>query len=61
MVSTVELGLAGAVGWIAAYPNALPAAGRRGGDCRPPRRPLEPEVVERITADTEAVLAKGYR
>lgn len=106
----VELGLAGAVGWIAGYPNALPeasrqlyelatsgntadlkrampiyrdlhpllrwdsktefvqaiklsmdTAGRRGGDCRPPRRPLDAEVVERITTDTKAILAKGYR
>ncbi|GAB2742221.1 dihydrodipicolinate synthase family protein [Salinifilum aidingensis] len=106
----VELGLAGAVGWIAGYPNALPdvsrriyelatsgdpadleramplyrdvhsllrwdsktefvqaiklsmdTAGRRGGRCRPPRRPLEPEVAERVVAGTKAVLAKGYR
>ncbi len=106
----VELGLAGAVGWVAGYPNALPAAslrlyqlatsgdpadlaeampiyrdmhsllrwdsktefvqaiklsmdtaGRNGGACRPPRHPLAPEVVEQVVADTEAVLAKGYR
>uniref|UniRef100_UPI0031D79613 dihydrodipicolinate synthase family protein n=1 Tax=Saccharothrix mutabilis TaxID=33921 RepID=UPI0031D79613 len=103
----LELALAGAVGWIAGYPNALPAAcgelyrlavarnldaalplyrdlhsllrwdsktefvqaiklsmdlaGRPGGPCRPPRLPLTPEQAARITADTEAALAKGYR
>ncbi|GII33575.1 dihydrodipicolinate synthase family protein [Planotetraspora mira] len=106
----LELGVAGAVGWIAGYPNAFPeatsalyrlvtsgegadiatalpiyrdlhpllrwdsktefvqsiklsmdVAGRRGGPCRPPRLPLPPELVARITADTEAVLAKGYK
>ncbi|MEU1391240.1 MULTISPECIES: dihydrodipicolinate synthase family protein [unclassified Nonomuraea] len=106
----LELGLAGAVGWIAGYPNMIPEsttrlyrlatsgdpadlpealrvyrdlhpllrwdskpefvqsiklsmdlAGRRGGACRPPRLPLAPELVARITADTEAVLEKGYK
>lgn len=106
----LELGLAGAVGWIAGYLNAIPestvrlyrlatsgdaadiaealpiyrdlhpllrwdsktefvqsiklsmdVAGRRGGACRPPRLPLAPELAARITADTEAVLAKGYK
>lgn len=106
----LELGLAGAVGWIAGYPNAVPQAtkelydlatsgdstqldraleiyrdlhpllrwdsktefvqaiklsmdlvGRPGGRCRPPRRALPPEIAERITADTKAVVAKGYR
>ncbi|MEV4371950.1 dihydrodipicolinate synthase family protein [Nonomuraea sp. NPDC049637] len=106
----LELGLAGAVGWIAGYPNMIPQsttrlyrlatsgdpadlpealrvyrdlhpllrwdskpefvqsiklsmdlAGRRGGACRPPRLPLAPELVARITADTEAVLEKGYK
>jgi 4-hydroxy-tetrahydrodipicolinate synthase len=106
----LELGLAGAVGWIAGYPNAIPrstvelyrlatsgdgadlvralplyrdlhpllrwdsrtefvqaiklsmdAAGRKGGACRPPRLALAPETAARITADTEALLAKGYR
>ncbi|GAB2573034.1 dihydrodipicolinate synthase family protein [Streptomyces capparidis] len=106
----LELGLAGAVGWIAGYPNALPAttvelyrlvtsgdaedlrralplyrelhpllrwdsrtefvqaikltmdlAGRHGGPCRPPRSPLAPEDAARVTRDTEALLAKGYR
>ncbi len=103
----VELALAGAVGWIAGYPNALPAvcgelyglavagdlgaalplyrdlhsllrwdsktefvqaiklsmdvAGRPGGPCRPPRLALTAEQAARITADTEAALAKGYR
>lgn len=106
----LELGLAGAVGWIAGYPNALPRtskelydlatsgdssqlnralelyrdlhpllrwdsktefvqaiklsmdlAGRPGGACRPPRRALVPEAVERVTAATKAALAKGYR
>lgn len=106
----LELGMAGAVGWIAGYPNMIPAgtvelyrlatsgdgadlaralplyrdlhpllrwdsrtefvqaiklsmdvAGRRGGVCRPPRLPLAPELVAQITAETEAVLAKGYK
>jgi dihydrodipicolinate synthase/N-acetylneuraminate lyase len=105
----LELGLAGAVGWIAGYPNALPAAskelydlstsgraedvekalamyrdlhsllrwdsrtefvqaiklsmdvvGRKGGVCRPPRRPLSPEIAERVTADTKAAVSNGY-
>jgi 4-hydroxy-tetrahydrodipicolinate synthase len=91
----VELAMAGAVGWIAGFPNALPAqcvalyraatgadpasalpayrllhpllrwdsrtefveaiklamdiAGRYGGPCRPPRRPLPPEIAKQIT------------
>jgi dihydrodipicolinate synthase/N-acetylneuraminate lyase len=105
----LEMGLAGAVGWIAGYPNALPSAskelydlsisdraedvakalpmyrdlhpllrwdsktefvqaiklsmdvvGRKGGVCRPPRRPLSPEIAERVTADTKAAQARGY-
>ncbi|MEV5610888.1 dihydrodipicolinate synthase family protein [Streptomyces sp. NPDC052225] len=106
----LELGLAGATGWIAGYPNLIPestvelyrlatsgdpadlaralpvyrdlhallrwdsktefvqsiklsmdVAGMKGGPCRPPRLPLAPELADRITADTEAVLAKGYK
>ncbi|MBU3063692.1 dihydrodipicolinate synthase family protein [Nocardia sp. NEAU-G5] len=106
----VEFGLAGAVGWIAGYPNAIPEAtaelyrlatsgnvedlkaamplyrdlhsllrwdsktefvqaiklsmdiaGRKGGQCRPPRSPLTAEQAETIRRDTEAALAKGYR
>lgn len=103
----LELGIAGAVGWVAGYPNAIPrttvelynaavnrdldkaiplyrdlhsllrwdskpqfvhaiklsmdVAGRKGGVCRPPRVPLAPELVARITAATEDALAKGYR
>ncbi|GAA4593548.1 dihydrodipicolinate synthase family protein [Planotetraspora phitsanulokensis] len=106
----LELGVAGAVGWIAGYPNAFPestsalyrlvtsgdaadiaealpmyrdlhpllrwdsktefvqsiklsmdVAGRKGGPCRPPRLPLPPEQADRIAADTEAVIAKGYK
>lgn len=106
----VEVGLAGAVGWIAGYTNAFPVAckqaydlatsgrpedaaravelysdlhpllrwdsktefvqaiklsmdliGRKGGISRPPRLALPPELVERITAETQAVIAKGYR
>ncbi|MFJ4655793.1 dihydrodipicolinate synthase family protein [Nocardia sp. NPDC088792] len=103
----LELGIAGAVGWVAGYPNAIPQvtvelynaavnrdldkalplyrelhkllrwdsktefvhaiklsmdlAGRPGGGCRPPRVPLAPELVAKITADTREVLAKGYR
>ncbi|WP_328473579.1 dihydrodipicolinate synthase family protein [Streptomyces sp. NBC_00448] len=106
----LELGMAGAVGWIAGYPNLIPQdtvelyrlatsgdpadlaralpvyrdlhpllrwdskiefvqsiklsmdiAGLKGGACRPPRLPLAPELIARITADTEAVLAKGYK
>ena len=106
----LELGIAGAVGWIAGYPNALPEstlelynlatsgniadlekalpiyrdlhsllrwdsktefvqaiklsmdlAGRKGGASRPPRLPLPADLREKITRDTEAALAKGYR
>jgi 1-pyrroline-4-hydroxy-2-carboxylate deaminase len=106
----LELGIAGAVGWIAGYPNMIPQttvrlyklatsgdpadltealslyrdlhpllrwdsktefvqsiklsmdlAGLKGGACRPPRLPLAPELVAQITADTEAVLEKGYK
>ncbi|MFI6263276.1 dihydrodipicolinate synthase family protein [Micromonospora sp. NPDC051006] len=106
----LELGIAGAVGWIAGYPNAIPEStvelyrlvtsgdpadiakavpiyrdlhpllrwdsrtefvqaiklsmdvcGRTGGACRPPRLPLPHDVAARITGDTEAVLAKGYK
>ncbi|MFI6603058.1 dihydrodipicolinate synthase family protein [Nonomuraea sp. NPDC050536] len=103
----VELALAGAVGWIAGYPNALPAstvalyqaavagdletamplyrklhpllrwdsktqfvqaiklsmdiAGRRGGPCRAPRLPLEPELEAVVRAATEKALAEGLR
>ena len=108
--TVLEMGLDGAVGWVAGYPNALPQAtvelyrlstsgvlsdlerareiyrdlhsllrwdsktefvqsiklsmdiaGRRGGVCRPPRGPLGEAVRARVTADTEAALAKGYR
>lgn len=108
--SVLEVGIAGAVGWVAGYPNAIPQStvelfrlatsddgtdwvkarriyvdlhpllrwdtktefvesiklsmdvvGRYGGPCRPPRLPLPDEVKKRIIADTEAVLAKGYR
>lgn len=106
----LEMGLAGAVGWIAGYPNAIPVstvnlynlatsgniediatalpiyrdlhpllrwdsktefvqaiklsmdiAGRKGGVCRQPRLPLSEDLTTRIKADTEAVLAKGYK
>lgn len=106
----LELGLAGAVGWIAGYPNAIPQStvelynlvtsgnmddiatalpiyrdlhpllrwdsktefvqaikismdmvDRKGGACREPRGPLPAELAARIAAETEAVLAKGYK
>ncbi|MEY9963919.1 dihydrodipicolinate synthase/N-acetylneuraminate lyase [Streptacidiphilus sp. MAP12-16] len=103
----LELVLAGAVGWIAGYPNALPRscvalyqaavagdlgtalplyralhpllrwdsrpefvqaiklsmdlAGRRGGACRPPRRPLDAARHETVTRATEKSLAEGLR
>lgn len=105
----LEVGQAGAVGWIAGYTNAFPnacrklydlatsgrpedaaealpiyrdlhallrwdsktefvqaiklsmdLAGRKGGGSRPPRLPLSPELVEQITAETKAVIAKSY-
>lgn len=108
--TVLEMGVAGAVGWVAGYPNAIPAstlelyrlstsgnvadlerareiyrdlhsllrwdsktefvqaiklsmdiAGRKGGACRPPRGPLSAEIAAKVTADTEAALAKGYR
>jgi 1-pyrroline-4-hydroxy-2-carboxylate deaminase len=104
----LEVGLAGAVGWIAGYTNAFPNAcrkvydlatsgraedatealglyrdlhpllrwdsktefvqaiklsmdlvGRKGGACRPPRLSLSPEIAERVTAETNAVIGKG--
>ncbi|MCC5576031.1 dihydrodipicolinate synthase family protein [Microtetraspora sp. AC03309] len=103
----LEVALAGAVGWVAGYPNALPAstvelyraavagdletalplyrslhallrwdsktefvqaiklsmdiAGRRGGPCRPPRRPLTAEQEAAVRAATEKALAEGLR
>jgi 4-hydroxy-tetrahydrodipicolinate synthase len=100
----LELAMAGAVGWIAGYPNALPAecvafykaatsgdpasalpayrrlhpllrwdsrtefveaiklsmdlAGRHGGPCRPPRRPLAPVHANQVRVTTLAVLAE---
>jgi 4-hydroxy-tetrahydrodipicolinate synthase len=108
----LELGINGAVGWVAGYPNAIPTATvelytlSTSGDpadwakardiyrdlhpllrwdskvwfvqaiklsqevagvapggitTRPPRLPLPEDVRSRIIADTEAVLAKGYR
>jgi 1-pyrroline-4-hydroxy-2-carboxylate deaminase len=106
----LELGVAGAVGWVAGYPNAIPqstlelyelvtsgdpadlaralpiyrdlhsllrwdsktefvqaiklsmdVAGRKGGVCRPPRAALPSEIHDRVVADTEAALAKGYK
>lgn len=108
----LELGINGALGWVAGYPNAIPAStvelynlstsgdpaswaqahemyrdlhpllrwdsktwfvqaiklsqevagvAPAGITTRPPRLPLPDEVRTRIIADTEAVLAKGYR
>ena len=105
----LEVGLAGAVGWIAGYTNAFPNAckkvydlatsgraedatealelyrdlhpllrwdsktefvqaiklsmdrvGRKGGTSRPPRLGLAPDLAERITAETDAVISKNY-
>ncbi|MEV0647360.1 dihydrodipicolinate synthase family protein [Phytomonospora sp. NPDC050363] len=99
----LELAIAGAVGWVAGYPNALPAssvalykaavakdldtalplyralhpllrwdsktefvqaiklsmdiAGRKGGDCRPPRGPLTAKQERVVRAVTEKALA----
>ena len=36
-------------------------AGRKGGICRPPRTPLPADIHAKVTADTEAALAKGYK
>lgn len=108
----LELGINGARGWVAGYPNAIPAStvelynlatsgdpvkwaraheiyrdlhallrwdsktwfvqaiklsqevagvAPAGITTRPPRLPLPDDVRARIIADTEAVLAKGYR
>ncbi|MGQ7311068.1 dihydrodipicolinate synthase family protein [Microbacterium arabinogalactanolyticum] len=108
----LELGINGALGWVAGYPNAIPAATvelyelSTSGDAqkwaraleiyrdlhsllrwdskslfvqaiklsqevagaapagittRPPRLPLPEDIRRQIIADTEAVLAKGYR
>ncbi|WP_375001299.1 dihydrodipicolinate synthase family protein [Aeromicrobium sp. CTD01-1L150] len=108
--SVLEVGIAGAVGWVAGYPNAIPQStvelyrlstsgvpadwakaremyidlhpllrwdtktefvesikvsmdvvGRFGGPSRPPRLALPEPVKQQIIADTEAVLAKGYK
>ncbi len=101
----VELAVAGAVGWVAGYPNALPrscvelyeaglagdleralplyralhpllrwdartefvqaiklsmdVAGRPGGPCRPPRRPLSEDAAGAVREATEKALAAG--
>ena len=34
--------------------------GLKGGACRPPRNGLPQATVERIIADTNAAIAKGY-
>lgn len=47
--------------FVHAIKLSMDLAGRKGGKCRPPRVPLAPELIERITADTRDVLAKGYR
>ncbi|MGI5487404.1 dihydrodipicolinate synthase family protein [Microtetraspora malaysiensis] len=103
----LEVALAGAVGWVAGYTNALPVstvalyraaiardldtalplyrslhallrwdsktefvqaiklsmdiAGRPGGPCRPPRRPLTAEQEAAVRAVTEKALAEGLR
>ncbi len=108
----LELALAGAVGWVAGYPNALPRAsvdlwracvaaagdgaalatamplyralhpllrwdsktefvqaiklsmdmaGRHGGPCRPPRRPLAPEAEAAVRAATQTAQQAGLR
>lgn len=106
----LELGIAGARGWVSGYGNALPqstielyrlatsgvpenwgkaltiyrdlhsllrwdsktefvqaiklsedVAGRHGGISRPPRLALPQSLHDRIVADTEAALAKGYK
>ena len=108
----LELGINGAVGWVAGYPNAIPAStvelytlatsgnpedwkraheiytdlhpllrwdsksffvqaiklsqqvagvAPAGITTRPPRLPLPEPIRTQIIADTEAVLAKGYR
>ncbi|TDT33380.1 dihydrodipicolinate synthase family protein [Naumannella halotolerans] len=108
--TVLEMGLAGAVGWVAGYPNAIPTStielyrlstsgnpedlfaareiyrdlhpllrwdsktefvqaiklsmdivGLRGGVCRPPRGALAETDRAKVVADTEAVLAKGYK
>ena len=107
--TVLEVGLAGAVGWVSGYPNCIPQScielfnlctsgnvqdlvraqeiyrdlhsllrwdsktefveaikismdvlGLKGGACRPPRNGLPAEMVERIIADTNAAIAKGY-
>jgi 4-hydroxy-tetrahydrodipicolinate synthase len=40
---------------------SMDLAGRKGGACRQPRLPLPAALAARIAADTEAVLAKGYK
>jgi len=39
----------------------MDVAGRKGGVCRPPRRPLSDDVAASVKKDTEKALAAGYR
>ncbi|MFE5401850.1 dihydrodipicolinate synthase family protein [Streptomyces sp. NPDC056580] len=103
--TVLEVGLAGAKGWVAGYPQVFPRAclalyeasvagdletalplyrrlhpvlrwdsrtefvqavklgqemtGRRGGRCRPPRRPLGPETEAVVRAATQALIDSG--
>jgi dihydrodipicolinate synthase/N-acetylneuraminate lyase len=46
--------------FVQAIKLSMDLVGRKGGASRPPRLALSPEIAERITAETKAVIGKGY-
>ena len=47
--------------FVQAIKLSMDVVGRPGGACRPPRGRLAPEVHDRIVAQTEALVANGYK
>ena len=47
--------------FVQAIKLSMDVAGRKGGICRPPRAALPTAIHDRVVADTEAALAKGYK
>ena len=47
--------------FVQAIKLSMDVVGRKGGACRPPRSALPQAIRDRIVADTEAAVAKGYR
>ena len=46
--------------FVEAIKISMDVLGLKGGACRPPRNGLPQATVERIIADTNAAIAKGY-